>query len=66
MGFTEFSGIKAKPLFMTLADEGQIEEPVFGVALGESNSELILGGRDASRFTGKLTYVPIAVQVRIS
>lgn len=66
MGFKEFSAFKANPLFTTLVDEGQIQEPIFGAALGESNSELILGGRDPSRFTGNLTYSSIGVQVRIS
>jgi cathepsin D len=66
MGFKEISPFKAAPLFETLVEQGQLEEPVFGFYLAESDSELIIGGRDSSRYSGNLTYVNVEKQqVRI-
>ena len=60
MAFKEVSPFKAASFFETLVDQGQLEEPVFGVYLAESGSELIIGGRDSSRrtsrYSGNLTY----------
>ena len=65
MGFKEISPFKAAPFFETLVDQGQLKEPVFGFYLAESDSELIIGGRDSSRYSGNLTYVNVEKQVRI-
>ena len=65
MSFEEISPFKATPFFETLVDEGQLEEQVFGFYLAESDSELIIGGRDSSRYSGNLTYVNVEQQVRI-
>jgi len=65
MGFKEISPFKAAPFFETLVDQKQLEEPVFGFYLAESGSELIIGGRDSSRYSGNLTYVKVEKQVRI-
>lgn len=65
MGFKEISTFKAAPLFETLVEQGQLEEPVFGFYLAESDSELIIGGRDSSRYSGNLAYVNVEKQVRI-
>jgi hypothetical protein len=66
MAFTEVSQFNATPLFTTLVEQSQLLETIFGVVLAESNSELILGGRDFSLYNGNLTYVPVTVMVRIS
>ena len=64
MAFKEVSPFKAASFFETLVDQGQLEEPVFGVYLAESGSELIIGGRDSSRYSGDLTYANVTKKVR--
>jgi Eukaryotic aspartyl protease len=66
LAFKEVSQLNATPVFETLVEQSQLQEPIFGFVLAESNSELILGGRDTSWFKGDLTYVPVTVMVRIS
>ncbi|KAF8473674.1 Asp-domain-containing protein [Russula ochroleuca] len=53
-----FSQNNRSTVFETLVDEGQLPEPVFGTILAESNSELIIGGRDSGRFKGNLSLIP--------
>lgn len=65
MGFKEISVFNADPFFETLVDQGQLQESVFGFYLAESDSELIIGGRDSSRYSGNITYVKVEKQVRI-
>ena len=65
MGFKEISQFEAAPFFETLVDQGQLQEPVFGFYLAESNPELIIGGRDSSRYSGDLTYVNVDRKVGI-
>ena len=65
MGFKEISPFNTAPFIETLVDQGQLEEPVFGFYLADSCSELIIGGRDTSRYSGNLTYVNVDVKVRI-
>ena len=65
MGFKEINLLNAAPFFETLVDQGQLEEPVFGFYLAESDSELIIGGRDSRRYSGNLTYVNVEEQVRM-
>jgi hypothetical protein len=67
MGLRGLSPFNATTIFETLVEENQLEEPVFGLVLAESNSELIIGGRDSSRFKGNLSYTPVdSGMVRIS
>jgi len=65
MAFKEISPFKAAPFSETLVDQGKLDEPVFGFYLAGSGSELIVGGRDSSRYSGNLTYVNVKKQVRI-
>jgi hypothetical protein len=67
MGFRGISQLNKPTIFETLVEENQLEEPVFGLVLAESNSELIIGGRDHSRYKGDLVYTPVNGRaVRIS
>ncbi|KAF8473672.1 aspartic peptidase domain-containing protein [Russula ochroleuca] len=59
MGFRGISQLNKPTIFETLVEENQLEEPVFGLVLAESNSELIIGGRDHSRYKGDLVYTPV-------
>jgi hypothetical protein len=65
MGFKEISPFNTSSFFETLVDEGQLAEPVFGFYPNASNSELIIGGRNSSQYSGNLTYVNVEKQVRI-
>ncbi len=65
MGFKEISPFNATPFFETLVDQNQLEEPVIGFYLADSGSELIIGGRDGTRYSGNLTYVNVTKRVRI-
>ncbi|KAF8473673.1 acid protease [Russula ochroleuca] len=64
MGFSGISPFNGSTVFenLRLADGEQLPEQVFGIVLAESNSELIIGGRDSSRFEGNLTYTPDTTQ----
>ena len=64
MGFEEISPFEATPFIGTLISQSQLQEPVFGFYLAASGSELIIGGRDSSRYSGNLTYVNVVKQVR--
>jgi cathepsin D len=66
MGFMQISTSGAPTFVQTLFDQGRVVEQVFGFYLAESDSELIIGGRDSSRFSGNLTYVNVDQPVRIS
>jgi len=59
MGFKELAQFDTPTFFETLVEQGQLEEPVFGFYLAESDSELIIGGRDNSRYSGDLTFVHV-------
>ncbi|KAN0108977.1 acid protease [Russula decolorans] len=62
MGFKEISPFNTSSFFETLVDEGQLAEPVFGFYPNASNSELIIGGRNSSQYSGNLTYVNVEKQ----
>jgi cathepsin D len=49
--------------FVNLVEQDQLEDPVFGFYLADSDSELIIGGRDDSRYSGELSYVDANVTV---
>nr|POF15450.1 aspartic protease [Quercus suber] len=65
MGFQSISNSHQPPYFKTLIDQGQVSTPEFSFYLGRAadntgaNSELTLGGRDSSKFTGAVTKVPV-------
>ncbi|XP_075706794.1 cathepsin E [Rhinoderma darwinii] len=55
------------PVFDNMIAQNLVEQPVFGVYMSrDPNSpvggELVLGGYDASRFSGQLNWVPVTVQ----
>jgi cathepsin D len=64
LGFPEISPFNAT-FFEKLVEQDQLEEPVFGFYLADSDSELIIGGRYDSRYSGELTYVDVKEKVRI-
>jgi hypothetical protein len=66
LAFEKMSKIGATPVFNTLVDEDKLPEPIFGMVLADSKSELIVGGRNTNLFTGDLTYVFVDPPVRIS
>nr|POF02597.1 aspartic protease [Quercus suber] len=67
MGFQSIAQSKQPPYFKTLIDQGQVSTPEFSFYLGRAasntgaNSELTLGGRDSSKFTGAVTKVPVTM-----
>ena len=65
MAFKEISPFNASTVFETLVEQDRLEEPVFGFYLADSGSELIIGGRDDSRYLGQLTYTNVKKEVRI-
>jgi cathepsin D len=67
LAFEGISVLMAKPVFQTLVDENRLDDSVFGLSLAGSDPVLTVGGRDRSRYKGKLTCVPIHTSaVRIS
>jgi cathepsin D len=65
MAFKEISPFGAPSVFETLVEQDKLQEPVFGFYLADSDSELIIGGRNDSWYSGNLTYVDVTKQVRI-
>lgn len=67
MAFKSLSASKSASFFENLIAQKQVTVPEFSVYLGralsntDKNSELTLGGRDASKFTGTPTLVPVTV-----
>ncbi|KAH9989582.1 acid protease [Russula vinacea] len=59
MGFKGLSLFNSSSVFETLFNGSQIPEPVVGMVLADSNPELIVGGRDSSRYSGDLVYTPV-------
>ena len=64
MGFPEIAVDKLEPPFNKLVDQGLVKEPIFSFWLDRnlddvSGGELILGGADSSRFTGKHTWAEV-------
>ncbi|KAF8548460.1 acid protease [Imleria badia] len=62
MAFESLSVFQANPVVQTLIAEGQISDPVFAFNLASSGSELLIGGVDASLYTGPFTYTPVTYQ----
>ncbi|EJD01639.1 acid protease [Fomitiporia mediterranea MF3/22] len=62
MAFQSLSNSNSSPVFQTLVTQGQTTEPIFGFTLLDNGGELIIGGRNTSAFTGKLTYAPLVTE----
>jgi len=67
LGFQELSYLISDSFFGTLIkNKGIVDgQPVFGLFLAESGSELVIGGTDTSKFSGALTHVKISRKVSI-
>jgi Eukaryotic aspartyl protease len=59
MGFQGLSLYNSSSVIETLVNRSQLPEPVVGMVLADSNPELIVGGRDSSRYKGDLVYTPV-------
>lgn len=63
MGFESISNIGETPFFNTLFEQGVVSQNVFSFNLGKGDAgELYLGGSDAERYTGEITYTPVTQQ----
>ncbi|CAF4998262.1 unnamed protein product, partial [Rotaria sp. Silwood1] len=56
-----------KPLFYNMWSQGLIPEAIFTFYLNpdtnaESGGELIFGSADSSKYTGSITYIPVAIE----
>jgi cathepsin D len=66
MIFQSISDYNAPLLFQTLIFEGVATSQVFGIKLGETGSELFVGGTNSALYTGAFTWVPLTSEVRSS
>jgi len=68
MAFPAIASSKQLPYFFTLISQGKVNPTEFSFYLGRAksntagNSEMTLGGRDSSKFTGATTPVPVTSQ----
>lgn len=68
MAFESIANSKQPPYFLTLINEKKVSNPEFSFYLGRGadgtgkNSEMTLGGRDSSKYTGAFTTVPVTKQ----
>ncbi|KAF9235755.1 aspartic peptidase domain-containing protein, partial [Melanogaster broomeanus] len=62
MAFQTISNYDASPVFQTLVDQGQTDEPIFGFKLAANGSELYLGGTNSALYTGSFSYAPVTYQ----
>jgi cathepsin D len=63
MGWPAISVDNLTPVFQNMIAQGAVPEPVFAFHLGHKNGqkgELVLGGIDATHFSGDLHYVPLS------
>ncbi|KAF8729285.1 peptidase A1 family, partial [Rhizoctonia solani] len=59
LAFNSISSI-GKPTFIdNLYSQGEISSPVFSFRLATTGSELYLGGTNAAKYSGSITYVPL-------
>lgn len=61
LGFKRIS-LFGVPPFISLVEQGKLDEPVFAFSLGKSDGEdgsLIIGGYDRAKIKGQLHYVPV-------
>ena len=65
MGFSTIANSKQPTFFENLMSQGQVTNPEFSFYLGralsgtQGKSEMTLGGRDSSRYSGAFTTVPV-------
>jgi saccharopepsin len=61
LGYDSISVNKIVPPFYNMLDQGLLDKPVFAFYLGDTNeeSEATFGGVDESKYTGKLTRIPL-------
>lgn len=65
MGFSTIANSKEPTYFENLMSQGKVKTPEFSFFLGRSasgttgQSELTLGGRDTSKYTGAVTSIPV-------
>jgi len=63
MAFKSISVDKVTPLFENMVAQGLVKEQVFGFYMRATRvGELILGGIDASKYTGPITWAPLTHQ----
>jgi hypothetical protein len=68
MAFQSIANSKSSPYFFTLINQGKVSPKEFSFYLGRAksntgaNSEMTLGGRDESKYTGSFTPVPVSSQ----
>ena len=66
MGFQGLSLYNSSSVIEMLVNGSQLPEPVVGMVLADSNPELIVGGRDSSRYKGDLVYTPVDTNKTVS
>lgn len=61
LGYDTISVNKVPPPFYSMIDQGLLDSPVFAFYLGDTSdsSEAVFGGIDESRYTGKITTIPL-------
>jgi len=68
MAFPSIANSKQLPFFFNLINQGKVNPTEFSFYLGRTasgtggNSEMTLGGRDSSRYSGSFTKVPVTSQ----
>ena len=67
LGFPQLSNLKTVPVFFNMIDNGDLDEPTFGLYLNpfptaEPAGEIIFGGVNRSLFQGELFTVPVLVK----
>lgn len=68
MAFPSIASSKSTPYFFNLIKQSKVNPPEFSFYLGraksntQARSEMTLGGRDSSRYTGAFTNVPVTSQ----
>ena len=67
LGFPQLSNLKTVPVFFNMIDNGDLDEPIFGLYLNpfptvEPAGEIMFGGVNRSLFQGELFTVPVLVK----
>ena len=67
LGFPQLSNLKTVPVFFNMIDNGDLDEPTFGLYLNpfptaEPAGEIMFGGVNRSLFLGELFTVPVLVK----
>ncbi|CAF3368339.1 unnamed protein product [Rotaria socialis] len=67
MAYQKISSCGENPVIWTMYLAGELSLPIFSfwfdsVSTGYDTGELILGGYDASKYTGNFTYAPVSVE----